>query len=101
MLAQQFMGKDKGGNGGVVINIGSAVSVKPQLSAPIYTATKHAILGLTKSCGDAFHYGLTNIRMIAYCIGPIENSFSHNKRFSSPAHERAYNLDMTGVQFQK
>ncbi|EJY57503.1 AAEL017418-PA [Aedes aegypti] len=101
LLAQQFLSKDKGGKGGVLVNIGSAVSVKPQLSTPIYTATKHAILGLTKSCGDPYHFNITNIRTLAYCPGPIENSFSHNKRFSSPAHEKAWKLDMSGVQFQK
>lgn len=51
LLALQFLGKDKGGHGGVVINIGSAVSFRPQISTPIYTATKHAILGLSRSCG--------------------------------------------------
>ena len=51
LLALQFMGKDKGGQGGVVINIGSAASARPQISTPIYTATKHALLGLSRSCG--------------------------------------------------
>lgn len=43
--------QSKTGRGGVVLNIGSSASVRPQISTPIYTATKHAILGLTKSCG--------------------------------------------------
>lgn len=51
LLALQFMGKDKGGQGGCVINIGSAASARPQISTPIYTATKHALLGLSRSCG--------------------------------------------------
>lgn len=52
LLGLQFMGKDKGGQGGVVVNIGSAASFRPQVfSPPIYTATKHAILGLSRSCG--------------------------------------------------
>lgn len=45
------MDKTKTGRGGIVLNIGSSASVRPQISTPIYTATKHAILGLTKSCG--------------------------------------------------
>lgn len=53
-MALQFLGKDKGGQGGIVINIGSAVSFRPQISTPIYTATKHAILGLSRSCGVRF-----------------------------------------------
>lgn len=51
LLAQQFLGKDRGGKGGVVVNIGSASSVRPQISTPIYSATKHAILALSRSCG--------------------------------------------------
>lgn len=44
------MSKDKG-NGGTIINIGSSCSSKPFVSSPIYTATKHAIIGLTKAYG--------------------------------------------------
>lgn len=41
LLAYQFMSKDKA-HGGTILNIGSSCSVKPFLSSPIYTATKHA-----------------------------------------------------------
>lgn len=51
LLALQYLGKDKNGRGGVVINIGAAVSFRPQISTPIYTATKHAVLALSRSCG--------------------------------------------------
>lgn len=51
LLALQYLGKDKEGHGGVVINIGSAQSFRPQISTPIYCASKHAILALSKSCG--------------------------------------------------
>lgn len=50
LLAFQFMSKDKG-NGGLIVNVGSSCSVKPFVSSPIYTATKHAIIGLTKAYG--------------------------------------------------
>ena len=44
------MSKEKA-NGGTILNVGSSCSVKPFLSSPIYTATKHAVLGLTKAYG--------------------------------------------------
>jgi 15-hydroxyprostaglandin dehydrogenase (NAD) len=50
LLAYQFMSKEKA-HGGMILNVGSSCSVKPFLSSPIYTATKHAVLGLTKSFG--------------------------------------------------
>lgn len=49
------MGKDRGGRGGVVVNMGSNVSLRPYVSVPIYTATKHAIVGFTRSYGVCFH----------------------------------------------
>ncbi|XP_058058379.1 15-hydroxyprostaglandin dehydrogenase [NAD(+)]-like [Anopheles bellator] len=101
LLAQKFMGAGRAGDGGVLVNIGSGVSLRPQLSTPIYTATKHAILGLTKACGDPFHYNETKVRAFAYCPGPIEHPSSHNKRFMVPAFEKAKDIDMTGVQWQK
>lgn len=102
MLAQQLMGKDKGGKGGVVINIGSASSVRPQISTPIYSATKHAILALSRSCGDSYHFNMTGVRVIALCPGPLETEISsHSNRFKSPIHEKAWQLDMKGIIPQK
>lgn len=49
------MSKDKGNGGGTIINIGSSSSSKPFVSSPIYTATKHAIIGLTKAYGVGSH----------------------------------------------
>lgn len=57
MLAFQFMSKEKA-HGGTIVNIGSFCSVKPLVSSPIYTATKHAVLGLTKA------YGVSDFRCL-------------------------------------
>lgn len=98
LLAQQFMGKDRGGKGGIVINIGSACSVRPQISTPIYSATKHAILALSRSCGDIYHYNTTAVRVIAVCPSAFENQMSnHSNRFKTPIHEKAWQLDMNGL----
>lgn len=51
LLAQRFMGTDKGGLGGVVVNTGSNISVNPYVSVPIYSATKAAIVSLTRAFG--------------------------------------------------
>lgn len=125
LLAQRFMGRNNGGSGGVVINIGSVTSVRPQISTPIYSATKHAILALSRSCGvrnmncscltrltnfffnkfseqDAYHYNLTGVRVIAVCPALLENAMtSHSKRFKSPNHEKAWQLDVKGLMPQK
>lgn len=92
------MAKEKGG---IILNIGSSCSAKPFLISPIYTATKHAILGLTKAYGDPYHYNLTGIRVIAYCVGPTESDSTSHRYNNTPNHERARKLDMAGVHFQK
>lgn len=45
------MGTDRGGQGGVVINTGSTVSINPYVSVPIYSATKAAIVSFTRAFG--------------------------------------------------
>ncbi|XP_070499395.1 15-hydroxyprostaglandin dehydrogenase [NAD(+)]-like [Chironomus tepperi] len=102
LLAYQFMSKDKG-NGGTIVNIGSSCSVKPFVSSPIYTATKHAIIGLTKAYGDQYHFNQTGVRVICYCVGPTESdSISHSRQNNNtPNHERARKIDMQGMRYQK
>ena len=45
------MGKDEGGNGGVVVNMSSIAGLGPLTTTPVYVATKHAVIGLTRSFG--------------------------------------------------
>lgn len=49
MLAMQYMGKDKGGRGGVLVNIAEHKDVHRTAQLPVYTATKQAIIGLSQS----------------------------------------------------
>ncbi|XP_025204123.1 15-hydroxyprostaglandin dehydrogenase [NAD(+)]-like [Melanaphis sacchari] len=69
LLAMQLMGKDKGGRGGTVVVTSSTMGYKPCPSMPIYTATKHALIGFIRSFGDPYHTNLTGIRVIALCPG--------------------------------
>jgi 15-hydroxyprostaglandin dehydrogenase (NAD) len=55
------MGKDKGGKGGVVVNISSVVGLAPIAGCPIYSLTKHALIGLTRSFGVSTAYGYVDI----------------------------------------
>lgn len=52
---------------------------------------------------DQYHYNLTGIRVIGYCVGPTESdSLSHNRHNSNtPNHERARKIDMHGITYQK
>ncbi|KAH7137418.1 hypothetical protein B0J13DRAFT_528053 [Dactylonectria estremocensis] len=54
---------------GVVVLLGSTAGYAKQYLAPIYSATKHAITGFTKSMGDAEKY--QGVRVVAVCPGIV------------------------------
>ena len=61
LLALERMGTNKGGAGGVVVNISSIVGLKANPFGPVYSASKHAIVGLVRSLGVSISYSLTYI----------------------------------------
>jgi len=42
LLGLQYMGKDEGGKGGVVVNIASIAGLGPYAGSPVYVATKRS-----------------------------------------------------------
>ena len=55
------MGKDEGGKGGVVVNISSIAGLVPFAFSPVYVATKHAVIGLTRCFGVSTAYNSVGI----------------------------------------
>lgn len=64
------------GNGGAIVNIASTNAYRPQHGQPAYTASKHAVLGLTKSA--AMDYARHSIRVNAICPGAIDTPMLRN-----------------------
>lgn len=64
------------GNGGAIVNIASTNSFRPQHNQPAYTASKHAVLGLTRSA--AIDYALHNVRVNCVVPGAINTPMLHN-----------------------
>lgn len=95
LLAQRFMGTDKGGQGGIVVNTGSNISINPYVSVPIYSATKAAIVSLTRAFGDQYHVELTGVKVMALCPSATDSNLVADvgKQLLSPRYQDAWSRD--------
>lgn len=84
------------GSGGSVVNIASTNSFRPQHDQPAYTASKHAVLGLTRSA--AFDYAGHGVRVNAICPGAIDTPMLRTaiERRNRDADETARRLSPLG-----
>lgn len=63
------MSKENGGRGGTIVNTASVLGMQPFSGAPIYTGTKHFVVGFTRSYGMPWNWNRSNIRVMALCPG--------------------------------
>jgi NAD(P)-dependent dehydrogenase (short-subunit alcohol dehydrogenase family) len=66
----------RSGHGGAIVNIGSTNSFRPQPHQSAYTASKHGVIGLTRSA--AIDYAGDGIRINAICPGAIDTPMLRN-----------------------
>ncbi|XP_012059307.1 PREDICTED: peroxisomal hydratase-dehydrogenase-epimerase-like [Atta cephalotes] len=76
MLAVQYMSRDTGGHGGILVNVSQHVDIRNTAQLPVYTATKHAIIGLSQSLSDPYHYEKTGVTVITLCPGLTETALT-------------------------
>ncbi|XP_017793945.1 PREDICTED: 15-hydroxyprostaglandin dehydrogenase [NAD(+)]-like [Habropoda laboriosa] len=97
LLAQQFMGTNRGAQGGIVVNIGSNVSMNPYISVPIYSATKAAIVSFTRAFGHQYHVDLTGVEVMALCPVADGKSISDvSKKLLCTQFQEAWRRDVEG-----
>ncbi|XP_035230523.1 15-hydroxyprostaglandin dehydrogenase [NAD(+)]-like [Stegodyphus dumicola] len=75
--ALEYMGKSKGGKGGIVINTASLAGFLPLPSIPVYVASKHAVVGLTRSYGLTYHLKRDGVIFMALCPSYINTDLLH------------------------
>ncbi len=67
---------------GVILNMSSVLGLTGDALLPIYSATKHAIIGLTRSTAVA--YASDGIRCIAICPGDVDTELNQQYFASQP-----------------
>ncbi|KAG7200433.1 hypothetical protein KM043_017883 [Ampulex compressa] len=76
MLAVRHMSREEGGLGGILVNVSQHIDIRSTAQLPVYTATKHAIIGLSQSLADPWHCEKTGIRVITLCPGLTETALT-------------------------
>jgi len=74
--------------GGAIVNMASTAGISGSPGSAIYSASKHGILGLTKSAGA--EYATKNIRINAVCPGPVMTPLLKGIFEERPSMENAY-----------
>ena len=74
--------------GGVILNMSSVAGLKGVATLAPYTASKHAVVGLTKAA--ALEYATQHIRINAICPGAVVTDMIHRITKNDPATEVAY-----------
>ncbi|XP_050448611.1 15-hydroxyprostaglandin dehydrogenase [NAD(+)]-like [Cataglyphis hispanica] len=92
-LALDHMGKHKGGKGGLIVNISSVCGLLAYPLAPVYTASKHAVLGFSQSLAGL--YDKTGVRVLIMCPGItktklVEDLFNKSVHFVDAQYVRQF-----------
>jgi len=80
--------------GGVIVNIASVDGLVGMATISPYTASKHAVVGLTKAI--ALEYGRENIRCVAVCPGFVDTAMTQSSFNEEEAQALAHTIPNVG-----
>ncbi|XP_030603196.1 15-hydroxyprostaglandin dehydrogenase [NAD(+)]-like [Archocentrus centrarchus] len=77
-LGLEHMSKLSGGRGGVILNTASMAGLGPLPICPVYTATKHGLIGFTRAIAAASEASGYGIRVNALCPSFVQTDLFSN-----------------------
>ncbi|XP_065074017.1 alcohol dehydrogenase 1-like [Ochlerotatus camptorhynchus] len=83
LIALEVMSLENSGLGGYIINIASTAGLEPFPYCSVYTATKHAIVGFTRSLGIDTVLVKTGVKFITICPGATETTLFRQTHLGS------------------
>ncbi|CAK9802022.1 15-hydroxyprostaglandin dehydrogenase [NAD(+)] [Anthophora quadrimaculata] len=102
LLALKYLSRDQLGHGGTLVNVSQHIDIRNTAQLPVYTATKHAIIGLSQSLAESYQYEKVGVRVITLCPGLTETALtvdSPNKLLSRVMKaDFVKNLDQLSIQ---
>ncbi|XP_054085607.1 alcohol dehydrogenase [Zeugodacus cucurbitae] len=81
--ALRLMDKSKGGNGGLIVNISSIVSLDAYGAYAVYTASKYGVNGFTRALSDPYYYSQTKVSFITICPSTTETAMIASLRMDA------------------
>ncbi|GLD46708.1 15-hydroxyprostaglandin dehydrogenase [NAD(+)] [Lates japonicus] len=101
-LALEHMSKLTGGRGGVIINTASMAGIGPLFSCPVYTATKHGVVGFTRAMAGASTASGYGVRFNALCPSFVQTNLlstltSELGQFANLAEATQQLIDKMGI----
>ncbi|KAM7299967.1 15-hydroxyprostaglandin dehydrogenase [Ixodes scapularis] len=102
LLGFEYMGKDKGYNGGHVINTASIAGLHVAPASPAYNTSKCAVVAMTRAFGSKLHLDRHGVKVSCLCPDPIDTELwtQVSEHLSSEERTAAY-FDVQNQKVQR